>query len=242
MRIKFERYCINLEFLILFILRIHMLLLFYIFQLIYTYPIMLEIKEFVNIFDKKSHFSINIEKLIFSSDKYKKLLECILMSMNSKQVNSSFFWFLMANIMLNKIYGEPCVPPVDLFIRMKSINDEKMQYYFLKAWLDDFYPEPIRDLKEKVINIYQKEPKYFFELGIDEIYLFGSVLKNEYTSFNDIDIIIKFKKEIININERKSIEHKLKLFNFDKFNRKSDILWFEIAKELHDIKTIYRLI
>ena len=97
-------------------------------------------------------------------------------------------------------------------------------------------------LKEKTINIYQKESKYFFELGIDEIYLFGSVLKNEYTSFNDIDIIVKFKKEIININERKSIEHKLKLFNFDKFDRKSDILWFEISKELHDIKTIYRLI
>ena len=83
------------------------------------------------------------------------------MSMNSKQVNSSFFWFLIANIMLNKIYEEPCVPPVDLFRRMKSINDEKMQYYFLKAWLDDFYPEHIRNLKEKVINIYQKEPKYF---------------------------------------------------------------------------------
>lgn len=81
-------------------------------------------------------------------------------------------------------------------------------------------------MKEKAINIYQKESKYFFELGIDEIYLLGSVLKNEYTSFSDIDIIVKFKKDIVNINERKLIEHKLKLFNFDKFDQKSDILWF----------------
>lgn len=203
---------------------------------------MMEIEEFVKEFNKKTHSAIKSNHLSICDDDYKKLQSCILMSINAKNDNISFFWFLMVTIMLNKIYGEPCVPPVDLFKRIQSISDKNTQYYFLKAWLDDFYPEIKKDLREKVIDVYQKESHYFYEIGIEEIYLFGSVLKNEYSSSSDIDLIIKFKKEIVDITERKLIEHKLKIFNFDKFERKSDILWSEIAEELHDIKTIFRLI
>lgn len=77
-------------------------------------------------------------------------------------------------------------------------------------------------ISTKEILNYLRENKDYFksELGIEKIGIFGSFANNKQNVKSDIDIIVEFKKNTIQIFEKKQLLRKMVE---DKFNIKVDI-------------------
>jgi len=81
-------------------------------------------------------------------------------------------------------------------------------------------------IKKEVLT-YLKNNKNRFknDYQLKELYLFGSVAREQDTSKSDIDLIVKFEGNM-NFNKLFGIKHELE----DKFHKKVDLLEFEAIK------------
>jgi predicted nucleotidyltransferase len=97
------------------------------------------------------------------------------------------------------------------------------------------------DLKNEFIYFMNKNKILINNLGIEELFLFGSVKNNEYHELSDFDLVVRYKKGISYLDIQKT---ERKLFNliFDEFKRKSDIQEFNMFIKSHNIIEIEKII
>lgn len=123
---------------------------------------------------------------------------------------------------LNIEFKYSCIFPNDLIFQVKSIDNVVTRRYFLKSYINNLYSKKVNNLKIELISYIKSNIKIYSKMNISNIFLFGSVLNDDYYESSDIDLVIKYKKgitfdEIISIN--KYIKNDL----FNKFQRQSDI-------------------
>ena len=136
--------------------------------------------------------------------------------------DESFLLFLIMTLRLNIEFKYSCIFPNDLIFQVKSIDNVVTRRYFLKSYINNLYSKKVNNLKIELISYIKSNIKIYSKMKISNIFLFGSVLNDDYYESSDIDLVIKYKKgitfdEIISIN--KYIKNDL----FNKFQRQSDI-------------------
>lgn len=211
--------------------------IFKIFQIIFSVKLDAEYsvyKKEVEIFDYINQKCL-LNKVTKESS-YERILEYIENSINEENIFNSFFYFCLIAIELNKLFEYPCVPPVDLFHQISVLKNKSFKCNFLKIWLDCLYKQRDKDLKNVLLKEFRKNKETFNDLGFKHIYLFGSLIQGNYHQDSDIDLIVEFNDNL-NIKEIKIAEKRIKMFNFDLFERKTDIINYDFALQLHDIKS-----
>ncbi|MCF0118109.1 MAG: nucleotidyltransferase domain-containing protein [Bacilli bacterium] len=177
---------------------------------------------------------------IFEAGCYKKnkavilLLECI----NEENMYIAFFEFVLFQIFLYKYYKDYVVIPMFLFDYFFKIKDIEVKSTFLYGIIERGLKKHQTNLKSEIIKIYMEQSEELKKIGIQNIWLFGSVQKEEYNDLSDIDLVIKVDNEE---SEGHCIE-KIRNFNKKWFDRKSDIHIYDDFIEYNPNITIEKLI
>lgn len=154
---------------------------------------------------------------------YTTCFQLLDLSKNEKELLSSYFLFVLAGILMNYHFNDYVVVPVYLFDNLEKIKDEQIKACFLDGLIRNSLKKHKNDLKEKIFETYQKNALYFISNGIKNVWLFGSISKDQYNDFSDIDIVIDCENNK-NVPEALSLISK---FNKEHFDRKSDVHFYE---------------
>lgn len=94
------------------------------------------------------------------------------------------------------------------------------------------------NLKENIIKTYRENETYFTSNGFKNIWLFGSISKDQYNDFSDIDVVIDCE------NDKEISEALLLISKFNKkhFDRKSDVHVYEDFVEHNPTIKLLKLI
>lgn len=161
--------------------------------------------------------------------------------MNKTNLKEAFMVYLFIQNYMSKYIGYSILLPANLSDECNSILDRKIGGYFLKGWFSMLYKVKKHDLKGQIIEKYAKDRQILLMNTIEEVYLFGSVFKEEYYDFSDIDIIIKFK-ENMSLEEVIKTKQIYSKYNKDNFDRDTDIVDYYDYVQIHDINKTFRLI
>lgn len=153
--------------------------------------------------------------------------------------SEAYFMFLLLTILVNKQYGYSCIPPVDLFTVSNRMQKKEIREYFLFSYFNSLFYVERQELKSEFINFVLENKTDFNNLGIKELYLFGSVMKNEYHEFSDFDILVKY--DDIPFENMKNTEKKLSNILFDKFKRQVDIQEYKSFLEYHSLNEVEKI-
>lgn len=215
---------------------------FILFQLIYSLPIdaswnmykskylMLMNKEFSNEYDSiLLKLKLNIFDAIFN---FSRMLK--------KNLKEAFVIYLYIQNQISKLVGYSILLPANLKQECDTILDEKIGGYFIKGFFYMLYKPKKYDLRERIIEKY-KNDKDKLSQNIEEVYLFGSVYKNEYNDFSDIDLVIKFKDNIT-LEDMLISKQTFTKYNKEIFDRRTDIQDYYNYILEHDITKTIKLI
>lgn len=216
---------------------------FQIFQIIYSLPIdssweMYKIKYRMIIeHDASNEYDEAVFKIV--SNFYDGVFEFA--RMKKGNLKEAFLVYLFIQNRLSVLTGYSVLVPANLKQECDAILDLKAGKYFLKGWFYMIYEPRKMDLRDKIIEKYKEDKVHLLSNTVEEVYLFGSVFKNDYHELSDIDIVIKYKNKITleEIIKTKQLYSEYNKLNFD---RKTDIQDFNDYIQNHDIKDSIRLI
>lgn len=127
----------------------------------------------------------------------------------------------MGGIYLNNYYHDYVVIPVYLFDKLNAVvKDYEIRDIFYQSLIEQTLKYHDTGLKDKVINKYMESKDEFISLGIEELWLFGSIIDDTYHDDSDIDIVLKMKDG----HDFLTASSNLKDFNKKNFDKKSDII------------------
>lgn len=222
------------------------LLMFQFIQLVLTLPLesikenLLTFYEFI--FRKSSSenlrkiirdFDISIEYVFIS--KYAPLFTTL-------DTYESFCLFILFTIDLSFKFEHQVVVPLDFCESIRTIEDSTVREYFLKLHLKSVIKPLEKDtLKSDFIKFVQKDKlKSYFSI-IEELYLFGSVNKEDHHNSSDFDIVVKYK----DTGDFASIKSFIQTFSkrvFTKFRRAVDLIPYDIFITLRDMSVAQRIV
>lgn len=147
-----------------------------------------------------------------------KLIKLII----STQSDEGFFIFLVLSKYINKIYSSLVIFPCDLLIGVKHIESDYVFGHYINGVVLGKYGSPFKeDLLSQIEALYSSNKESLMEkYGIKRIYLFGSVVLNEYHRESDIDMVVELISLDVDFVE---ITKEISSLNMKAFNRKSDI-------------------
>lgn len=172
-------------------------------------------------------------------DDVKISLRLIELCIVEPDLNTAFALFVISGIYLNSFYKDYVVIPVYIFEKISGITTNyKIRDIFYKSILELGLKKHDEDLKSKVINCYVQAKERFITYGIEELWLFGSIIDGTYHDYSDLDVVIKMKDNSSFLDAANFIRR----FNKVNFDRKSDILENEdfenLNKNLDKIKIL----
>lgn len=216
---------------------------FLIFQLIYSLPINSTWEDYKNIYNRlfDTKISNDYEKTI---NQLQKDIYSGIFSFSKRKHNNlteTFLDYLYIQNLISNIAKHSVLLPANLISACNDIVDEQTGKYFVKGWFFMLYKPKKRDLKDRIIAKYAEEKEVLLTEEVNEVFLFGSVLKNEYHDSSDIDIVIKFKEEI-EVESVMNIKKKYFEFNLKEFNRRTDIQDFYDYVEVHNINECLKIL
>jgi predicted nucleotidyltransferase len=220
---------------------------FKLFNLIFSIYYDSQISEYLTLYKEvyDENISENVRKLLPQKNDINIQLfiwmNTLLMNFSNLKPQEAYFMFLLSTLLINKQYGYSCVLPVNLVKLYKNIGDNDVKTYFLYSFLNSMFFKEKDDLKNEFIYFMNKNKILINNLGIEELFLFGSVKNNEYHELSDFDLVVRYKKGISYLDIQKT---ERKLFNliFDEFKRKSDIQEFNMFIKSHNIIEIEKII
>ena len=174
---------------------------------------------------KRNIDSMFLTKIRKINDAYlndvQKSLRFIEMSMNEEDLMNSFCAFVLGGIYLNHYFNDYVVVPVYLFDKLGAVvNDYEIREVFYQSLIEQCLAKHDTTIKERVIKKYIECKDEFILLGVDELWLFGSIIDETYYDDSDIDIVLKMK----NGYDFLIASNYIREFNKKNFDRKSDIL------------------
>ncbi len=200
-------------------------------------------KEYLKI--NPNTMSNNIENLedIFNFSKKDAFLSIVKLQklLDTKDIYFCFFVFLIMVRIINKHLSTLIVLPKNFHNECSNYHDESILKYFIMGWLSDFKIKGLRNLKKIIMTKYIDDKDIMLKNGIENIYLFGSIMTNAYHRESDIDLVIKFEKNIDFI-KKKEIVKNIKKYNLDNFGRSTDIQEYFDFKEFHPNLEIEKII
>lgn len=204
--------------------------LFEMFQFFYSMPLYESI-DFYNKNMKKHNFiSVNIDIKI--DDIYMTIIELNDLINKEDDIKNKFYYYLMITKLLNIEFEKSIVPPLNLEDKLANITNDSVKCYFIKSWLFNLYNgSKYKPIKEELIKLYTKNKYNLQMLGVENIFIFGSVNQGTDNIYSDIDIIIKLLNDV----NKESVLNYIHSFNKNHFNKDTDILDYELGKTLHNI-------
>ena len=186
--------------------------------------------------EKKKVSDIVKNKNLSDIQKSLRLLELAILE---KNINYAFCFFILSGIFLNLFFKDYVVIPVYLFEKLEGITENytiRDVYYKSIIELNLKYHET--DLKNKIIKCYNDSKDEIKSYGVEELWLFGSIIDGTYHDHSDIDVVLKMKKNTSFIAASNFIQK----FNKINFYRESDVLenddFDNLNKNLEKIKVI----
>ena len=171
------------------------------------------------------------------NDIYYKIYDFCYLKMND--VKETFLLYLYLQNLLTCEFKYYILLPSTLFEKCKNITDKKVGFYFLKAWFKDLYKKENIDLKNNVINSILTLQNQLNNLGVISCYIFGSINKNMYHKYSDIDLIIK--GETIAIKNYNEIIELLRSYLFNLFQRNVDVHLYNEYLNTKELKDSYKI-
>jgi len=153
-------------------------------------------------------------------EKIVSMVECCLAENN---LGIAFFVFILIAILIFRHYKDYIIIPPYLFEHFNKITDAEVKGTFLLGLIERGIKHHQNDLKELIKQKYKESCDLIHSFGVENVWLFGSIQKEEYNDYSDIDLVVKLQDDI---GERDAI-HKLSEFNNQVFYRKSDIHIYE---------------
>ena len=209
---------------------------FQLFQLIHSYSIRSSWDEYIEAFkvvypgDDLSQLDKLTVKIDVDGDEAFNVIKEIANSFNSYQEEPAFLLFLALENILNIIYKSACVPPRNLIPIINEVKSDNLKVSFIKGYLNSrFLKSACLNLKDAIINAFNQNKESFANLGIQSLCMFGSIAKNEYHDYSDLDLVIDFSPNISS-EKIQIIKSQISEFVFNKFHRKSDIFDFNNFK------------
>lgn len=157
------------------------------------------------------------------------------------------FAFMISNYIIAKRNGGMMIPYLGIhktyYQTIKDRNLKKLMYIFANIENKPRYELHDKILtREEVINKILAEKQILKEkYNVKKLYLYGSYAKNMINEKSDIDLLIVFEKEYINIeNEIKKEE--VKSFLKERLERVVDIIIFETALTNLEINEMEKII
>lgn len=215
---------------------------FKLFQLIFSLPLDSDFDKY-----KENYYLAVGDKFLNKYDDIikvssKNIYEAIykFTKMKSSDLKETFVVYLYLQNIISKNVGYNILLPANLIIECNAILDEEIGKYFLQSWFNMLFKPKKYELKEIIVKKYKKCKCIFSKLPIDEIYLFGSIYKDEYYDSSDIDLVVKFKTPITpdRIIQIKEI---ISAYNKKNFQRNTDIQNYYDYIQLHDINDSLKL-
>ena len=163
-------------------------------------------------------------------DDVKKSLRFIELCMCETDLNTAFALFAISGICLNSFYKDYVVIPVYIFEKISGITANYIiRDVFYKSVLELSLKKHDEDLKSKIIKSYEQTKEVFTRYGIEELWLFGSIIDGTYYDNSDLDVVVKMKNNSSFLDAAKFIRK----FNKSNFDRKSDVLESEDFENLN---------
>ena len=240
-QITFRKQCIDTEF------RQQIFNYFKLFQMIYSMPINSSISEYIQCY--KMIYNTEIFNYSLLSQDFclgVKLFEWIdryWINFKNMESSESYFFFLILTLFLTKQYNYTCVPPVNLFETYQMIKHENSRKYFLYSYFNSLFINNKKNnlnLKEEIINFLHKEKERLIKKGINSIFIFGSIYKNEYHRNSDVDLVVMFK-EPVSFKTIKECKKYISTLILNTFHRSCDIIEYNEFIESHDIKQTFKI-
>lgn len=150
---------------------------------------------------------------------YNKIYDFCYLKIND--VKEIFLLYLYLQNLLTCEFKHYVLLPSTLIEKCKNITDKNVGIYFLKGWLNDLFKKENKDLKENVIKELFKLKDQLNKLGVCSLYLFGSINKNLYHKYSDIDLIIK--GDVILLENYKKVIELLRSISLNTFQRDVDV-------------------
>lgn len=135
--------------------------------------------------------------------------------------SNAFLLFLLITLIVNDKYGYSCVLPCDIIKTLNNINDDDIKSYFIKSYFNSLYHKERIDIKLEIINYLNKLKSELKDIGIISIYLYGSIMNDEYSDSSDIDLVVRY--DSLKIEKIKTLNNKIKTSLQNKFRRNVDI-------------------
>lgn len=216
---------------------------FELFQMIYTLPIDSPWKQYKLLYKMiiGINYSSEYDEIIslIESDLYDGIFTFVWKEKSN--LKEAFIIYLFIQNKISEAVGYSILLPANLKQECDTILEKKNGKYFIKGMFNMIYKPRKYDLKEKIIDKYKKDKSVLEVNNLNEIYLFGSVFKDEYHEFSDIDIIIKYK-DGITYEEIFKTKQFITKYNKDNFDRETDIQEYYNYILTHDISNSLRLI
>lgn len=151
-----------------------------------------------------------------------ELLNKYIYQMRSLNNGESFLLFLITNNEISNYYRHTCMIPQNIYAIMQNIKGDIVRTYFLYSYFNSSFEHERLDLKTSFVDFIHNNEKELRNLGINELYLFGSVDDNSYHDSSDIDIIIKYDDNItfVGIDE---ITKRMDVLVMNEFKRHVDV-------------------
>ncbi len=139
---------------------------------------------------------------------------------------------------MNYHFNDYVVIPIYLFDNLDKIKDKQIRVCFLDGLIRNSLKKHNIYLKENIIKTYQENKIYFTSNGIKNIWLFGSISKEQYNDFSDIDMVIDCDNYV------EILEAILLISKFNKkhFDKKSDMHVYENFVEHNPTVKLFKLI
>ena len=168
-----------------------------------------------------------IEETLSIKDKYVVAAKLIY-AIRQFSVEEGYLLFLFLSKYLNRTYRSLVVLPIDLLQGIDCVKSEYIFAYYVRGvLLARIKNGKDSDLLSQIRCVYLNKKEYLInELGIQHVYLFGSVAVNEYHRESDIDMVISVKHPISK-NNFDAVVKEVKDINYKNFNRESDIYEYD---------------
>ena len=171
-------------------------------------------------------FSIEKIKMLFnnSNDLYSSLICAIDYVINWKGV-SSFIVYVTITKKLSELYDLFFVIPINYIEKTKAFSSAVAKRFYTIGWFEQLkkiHQNVDYDLLAEVKNEYCRNKEYFNSIGVDQIYLFGSVASGKYHKESDLDIVIDISINMDDDSISKAIKYK-KEVNETRFKKKEAI-------------------
>ncbi|MBR2138155.1 MAG: nucleotidyltransferase domain-containing protein [Bacilli bacterium] len=176
------------------------------------------------VFQNKFHYEtkIEVDKILTNKDK-KHVISKMFLLIKTLSIEEGFLLYLYMQKEINMLYDSLIVIPCDLFQNIKSIKNEYiLTYYLHSVFLTKMIPNNEQLLSHIKEYYYVNKNKLINKYNIKNIYIFGSIMCQEYHRESDIDMVVEFldHQKYSKVSE---VFNELIKINKKTFDRNSDI-------------------